>query len=104
MTAMKPITYKKYYYTSTSLGSDLHGGLPGPDALDPLREWPLVDVAQLEGVAPDLDEVVEEGAEAGQGVGGAEESDIAELDEHLEVVVKGPLVLWRAAFHFYLAD
>ena len=88
---------------STGLGSHLHGGLPGPDTLDPLREGPLVDVAQLEGVTPDLDEVVEERAEAGQGVGGAEEGDVAKLDEHLEVVVKGSLVLGSAAFDFYLA-
>jgi hypothetical protein len=98
---MKPITCRE---RGEVRGRDLHGGLPGPDALDPLWEGPLVQVAQLEGVAPDLYEVVEEGTAAGQGVGRAEQGDIAELDEHLEKVVEGPLVARRAALHLYLGD
>ena len=31
---------------------DLHRGVPGADAGDPLGEGPLVDEAQLEGVTP----------------------------------------------------
>ena len=46
--------------------------LPGPDVGDPLPERPLVHEAQLEGVPADLDQVVEEGAQPGQGVRGGE--------------------------------
>ena len=38
-----------------------------------------MDEAEFEGVAADLDHVVEEGAKAGQGVGRAEQGDVAAL-------------------------
>ena len=67
--------------------------LPRSNVVDPLPERPLMDVAQLEGVSPDLDEVVEEGAHPGQRVRGGEQSHVAELDEHLKVVLKRAFVL-----------
>ena len=67
--------------------------LPGADAVDPLSEGPLVHMAQLERVAADLDDVVEEGTEAGQGIRRGEERHIPELDEHLQVVLEGAFVL-----------
>ena len=35
-------------------GDHLHCILPGANAVDPLGEWPLVDVAQLESVAENI--------------------------------------------------
>ena len=52
-----------------------------------------MDEAELEGVAADLHDVVEEGAEGGERVGRREERHVAELDEHLQVVLEGALVL-----------
>ena len=52
-----------------------------------------MDEAELEGVAPDLDQVVEEGAEGGQRVGRGEEGHVAKLDKHFQVVVERSLVL-----------
>lgn len=65
--------------------------LPLPDALDPLPEGTLEPRAQLEGIAPDLDDVVHQGAHGSQGKGGGEEHHVAELDEHLLVVLEGVL-------------
>jgi len=65
--------------------------LPLPDALDPLAEGTLEPRAELEGVAADLDDVVHQGAHGGQGEGGGEEHHVAELDEHLLVVLEGVL-------------
>jgi len=59
---------------------DLHGGLPAADVAHALGEGPLVDEAELEGVAAHLDEVVEEGAEAGQRVRRAEQGHVPELE------------------------
>ena len=73
-----------------------------PTHLDSLGERSLVDKAELEGVAPDLDHVVEEGAQASQGVGRAEQGHVAKLDEHLEVVVKCSLVLGSWSLHLHL--
>jgi hypothetical protein len=44
---------------------DFHGSLPAANVGYPLWKGSLVDEAELEGVAADLNEVVEEGAEAG---------------------------------------
>ena len=67
--------------------------LPGADVRDALAEGPLVDEAELECVAADLAEVVEEGAEGGERVRRGEERHVAELDEHLQVVLERALVL-----------
>ena len=63
-----------------------------------------MDEAEFEGVTADFNEIVEESAEASQGVGGAEECDVSKLYEHLEVVVEGALVLGSAPLHLNLAD
>ena len=67
--------------------------LPRSDVRDALPEGSLVDEAELEGVAADLDEVVDEGAEGGERVSRREERHVSELDEHLEVVLESALVL-----------
>ena len=54
--------------------------------------------AELEGVPADLDQVVEEGAESGQRVGRREEGHVAELDEHLQIVVEGSVILQNVNF------
>ncbi len=59
---------------------DLHGCLPATDVANTLGEGSLVDEAELEGVAAHLDEVVEEGAEAGQRVRRAEQGHVPELE------------------------
>jgi hypothetical protein len=58
---------------------DLHGCLPAANIANSLGEGSLVDEAELEGVAAHLDEVVEEGAEAGQRVRRAEQGHVPEL-------------------------
>ena len=60
--------------------------LPLADALHPLAEGPLQAAAELEGVAADLDDVVDERAQSGQREGRGEQHHVAELDEHLLVV------------------
>ena len=62
-----------------------------------------MDEAEFESVAADFNEIIEESAEAGERVGGAEESDVAELYEHLQIVLEGPLVLRSGALHLHLA-
>jgi hypothetical protein len=59
---------------------DLHGCLPAADVANSLGEGSLVDEAELEGVAAHLDEVVEEGAEAGQRVRRAKQGHVPELE------------------------
>jgi hypothetical protein len=59
---------------------DLHGCLPAANVANSLWEGTLVDEAELEGVAAHLDEVVEEGAEAGQRVRRAEQGHVPELE------------------------
>lgn len=65
--------------------------LPLADALHPHSERPLQPGAQLERVAADLDDVVDERAHGGQREGGGEEHHVAKLDEHLLIVLEGVL-------------
>ena len=67
--------------------------LPGADAVDALAERSLEGHAELEGVASYLDDVVDEGTGGGEREGGREERDVAELDEHLQVVLERVFVL-----------
>ena len=71
------------FYTLTYDPHDLHGGLPAANVGHPLGEGPLVDEAELEGVAAHLNQVVEEGAEAGQWVGRAEQGHVTKLNTRL---------------------
>lgn len=48
---------------------ELHGGLPGANAVDPLAKRPLMNKTELESVTPDFENVVEKGAKASQRVG-----------------------------------
>ena len=70
--------------------------------LNSLRKWSLMDETQFECVTTDLDQVVEQRAEARQRVGGAEERDVSELDEHLQIVVERSLVLRSRTLHLHL--
>lgn len=65
--------------------------LPLADALHPEPEGTLQASAQLEGIAADLDDVVNECTHGRQGEGRGEEHHVAELDEHLLVVLEGVL-------------
>ena len=67
--------------------------LPYPYGLHPLAKWSLQGHAEFEGIASDLNDVVEEGTEGCQRKGRGEEGHVAELDEHLQVVLVGILIL-----------
>ena len=67
--------------------------LPHAYALHALSKGPLEDAAQLEGVRADLHQVVEERAHGGQRERGGEQRHVAELDEHLQVVLERAVVL-----------
>lgn len=65
--------------------------LPLADALHPDPKGPLQASAQLEGIAADLDDVINECAHGSQREGRGEEHHVAELDKHLLVVLEGVL-------------
>lgn len=85
----EPQTPKPPLRTSPRCPRGAH--LPLADALDALAEGSLQPRAELEGVAADLDDVVDQGAHGGQREGRGEEHHVAELDEHLLVVLEGVL-------------
>ena len=62
--------------------------LPRANILYPLAEGSAHGRAELEGVAPDLNHVVDEGAHPGHGECRGKEGDVTKLDQHLQVVVK----------------
>lgn len=76
--------------------------LPLADALHPDPKGPLQASAQLEGIAADLDDVVNERAHGRQREGRGEEHHVAELDKHLLVVLEG--VLTEAAGEIETCD
>ncbi len=75
------------------LSVSLHLYLPDPYALHPFPERPLEYSAEFERVTADLDHVVEQGTQSGQRERGREQRHVTKLDEHLQVVIKCPLVL-----------
>ena len=75
--------------SKTTLTSDL----PDPDVFHSDSKGSLIRAAQFEGIAPDLDQVVEQGTDCSQWKGRGEESDVAKLDAHLQVVLKGIVIL-----------
>lgn len=60
-----------------------------------MAEGPLQDKAQFKGVAPELEEVAQEGGERGQRERGREQADVAELRQHLQVLGERAVVLQR---------
>lgn len=62
--------------------------LPLADVLHPLTKGPLQASAQLQGVAADLDDVVDKSAHGRQRERRGEEHHISKLDEHLLIVLK----------------
>jgi hypothetical protein len=71
----------------------LHSSLPRANVCHSLPERPLVDKAELERVALDLEQVVEERPERGERVRRREQGHVAKLDKHFEVVFERALVL-----------
>jgi len=67
--------------------------LPSSNAVHPLTKGSLMHGAEFECVSPDLDQIVGQCAQAGQGIGRGEQGDVAELDEHLQEVFESALVL-----------
>lgn len=65
--------------------------LPLADALHSVAEGSLQTSAQFEGVAADLNDVVDERAHSRQREGRGEQHHVAELDKHLLVVLEGVL-------------
>lgn len=75
--------------------------LPLADALHPDPKGPLQTSAELEGIAADLDDVVNESTHGSQREGRGEEHHVAKLDKHLLVVLEGVLTGRRQEhFHF----
>lgn len=73
-----------------SLSVDL-SDLPLANALHPDPKGSLEASAQLEGIAADLDDVVNERTHGRQREGRGEEHHVAKLDKHLLVVLEGVL-------------
>ena len=73
---------------------------PYSNTSNPFSERPLVVNTEFEGVAADLYDVVEEGTEGCQGEGGGEQRHIAVLNEHLQVVIEGVLILSKYDKHY----
>ena len=67
--------------------------LPGTNALYCLTKRTLHGAAQLEGIAADLDDVVDECTHGGHGEGGGEQGHVAKLDQHLQVVLERVFIL-----------
>lgn len=75
--------------------------LPLADALHPDPKGPLQTSAELEGIAADLDYVVNESTHGSQREGRGEEHHVAKLDKHLLVVLEGVLTgRWQEHFDF----
>lgn len=67
--------------------------LPLADVLHPLSKGPLQASAELQGVAADLDDVVDKSAHGRQRKRGGEEHHISELNEHLLIILERVLFL-----------
>ncbi len=70
--------------------------LPGADVGGGVRERTLVNAAEFEGVAANFGDVVEQRPERRRREDGREEEHIAELQEHLQVVVHRVLPIVRS--------
>lgn len=68
-----------------------HADLPLADVLHPLPKRSLKAGAELQGVAADLDDVVDESTHGRQRKRRGEEHHVAKLDKHFLVVLKGVL-------------
>ena len=77
------------YLLITNFSSDL----PNSNALHLDSKWSLKRVAEFEGVTTDLNQVVQQSTHPSQWKGRREESDVAKLDEHFQVVLKGVIIL-----------
>lgn len=70
-----------------------HTDLPLSDVLHPLSEGSLQAGTELQGIAADLDDVVDKRAHGCQGKRGGEEHHVAKLNEHFLVVLKRVLFM-----------
>lgn len=78
--------------------------LPGSDILNPPAHWPLVDLAEFEGVGSDFGEVINDRPEGSQWINGGEHEDVTELDEQLQIVIERAFVLLHHALLVDLGD
>ena len=77
--------------SKTTFTSDL----PDSNVFHSDSKGSLIRVAQFEGIATDLDQVVEQSTHCSQWKGRGEESDVAKLDAHFQVVLKGVVILQK---------
>ena len=73
--------------------------LPGADVGDPYAKRSLQSHAKLERVTAYLNDIVEQSPKSRCRECRREESDVAKLDEHLQEVVKGTIVLSNQTFN-----
>ena len=89
---MKAKTAEKYTniqtYTQTDRQTKSLSYLPCAYICSSLSEGSLAYPAQLEGIAADLNYIVDESEDSGQRKDSREEKDVAELEEELKVVIK----------------
>ncbi len=67
--------------------------LPNTNSGSSLSEWPLEIGYKLEGVATNLQNVVQEGQQTANWEGAGEHAHETELDEHLQVVLGSIVIL-----------
>lgn len=77
--------------SKTTFTSDL----PDSNVFHSDSKGSLIRVAQFEGIATDLDQIVEQSTHCSQWKGRGEESDVAKLDAHFQVVLKGIVILQK---------
>ena len=69
-------------------GDGGYDALPDTDAMRPPHVGPAVDFGQFEGIRAHFQPVGGDGETSSQWKSGREQADVAELDHHLQVIVK----------------
>lgn len=75
---------------------------PDANAIGELTKWPLLRRAHLEGIAANLDDIVEQGTCGSKWKCTREQCHIAKLNQHLQLVFQRVLVLLDVTFHFQI--
>ena len=88
----------------TDHSHDLHGSLPASNVLDSLREGSLVDETQFESITANLNQIVEESTETSKRISRTEQCDVTKLYEHLQVIIKGSIILRSWTLHLHLTN
>ena len=87
-----------FYYSDSSgrmSKTTFTSDLPDSNVFHSDSKGSLIRVAQFEGIATDLDQIVEQSTHCSQWKGRGEESDVAKLDAHFQVVLKGIVILQK---------